>query len=319
MSSAPPATGDYAVVQVLTQGTARAGSTNALALDAAASSEDDAYKGMTLELLLPRRRRRRGEIKQQLLALAQGIDHTAQAVVSYDAMQQGNAMQGPGRPAGHQRRAPDRADPAATRATSLDDYLADLLTRWSTDRFPPACRPSSPAWRAAWWPSTRWPSTPPKSSPWPPFRRPSASVTRPSVAGGPADLHALQELVRQFDNKSAGLIDYLRRPPDTTLPGRPRWRCPRSATGRRRSPRWNGASGRRSRPRWAGHGARPDPPGRLLRHRRPPGWRSRRCCASTAWATCRPPTPGRDPGQLAHLHRHRQRHPGRRQCQVRRR
>ena len=50
-SSAPPATGDYAVVQVLTQGTARAGSTSALALDAAASSEDDAYKGMTLELL----------------------------------------------------------------------------------------------------------------------------------------------------------------------------------------------------------------------------------------------------------------------------
>ena len=85
-----------------------------------------------------------------MLALAQGIDHTAQAVVSFDAMQQGNAMQGLADLLGTSAERLTALIPAATQATSLDDYLADLLTPLVDGRFPPACRPSSPAWRAAW-------------------------------------------------------------------------------------------------------------------------------------------------------------------------
>ena len=100
-----------------------------------------------------------------------------------------------------------------------------------------------------------------------------------------------KELVRQFDNKSAGLIDYLRRPPDTTLPGPTtlalsalsHWPPAQIATLERRF--WP----TQPAPMGPGTVRLTWPP--ASPSARPPGWRSRRCCASTAWATCRPPTP----------------------------
>ena len=110
--------------------------------------------------------------------------------------------------------------PAATQATSLDDYLADLLTPLVDGQVPARLPPfiaslargvvafDALAFNAA---------------------EILAVAAIPQAFGisdprhlSLADLQTFtlfKELVRQFDNKSAGLIDYLRRPPDTTLPG----------------------------------------------------------------------------------------------------
>ncbi|AZE89384.1 neuraminidase-like domain-containing protein [Pseudomonas orientalis] len=217
----PEASSPYAVVQIVTQGSARGGSATTLALDAAASSEAGAYLDMTLELLAtPAADARRGEVKQNLLSQAQSINHTAQTVVCYDALQQGNAMQALGDLLGTTAERLAALIPVATQATDLDDYLDDLLTPLIDGQVEPGL---------------------------PPF---IASLARGVVAFeclafntaeilavgavpqafGISDPQQLtlddlatfslfKGLVRQFDNKSASLIDYLRRPPDATLPG----------------------------------------------------------------------------------------------------
>ena len=107
-------------------GHARAGSTSALALDAAASSEDDAY-GMTLELLLPPPPTAGARSSSNCWRWPRAST-TPPRRWSADAMQQGNAMQGLADLLGTSAERLTALIPAATQATSLDDYLADLLT-----------------------------------------------------------------------------------------------------------------------------------------------------------------------------------------------
>ena len=135
-------------------------------------------------------------------------------------MQQGNAMQGLADLLGTSAERLTALIPAATQATSLDDYLADLLTPLVDGQVPARLPPfiaslargvvafDALAFNAA---------------------EILAVAAIPQAFGisdprhlSLADLQTFtlfKELVRQFDNKSAGLIDYLRRPPDTTLPG----------------------------------------------------------------------------------------------------
>lgn len=220
-STVPGVATGYSIVQIVTQGAARAGSATTLALDANASAMTDAYKDMLLALVSdPEADIKRGQVKQNLLDATQAIDHTAQVIVSYEAMQQGNAMQGLADLLGTTAERLAEQIPVATQATDLDDYLDDLLTPINDGQVPASLPPFIAALARAVVLFDAVGFTTDEIR----------AVTAIPHAFGITDPHQLtltdltsftlfKGLVRQFDNKSDRLIDYLRRPPDISCPG----------------------------------------------------------------------------------------------------
>ena len=91
----PDATSVYAVTEILTQGTARAGGAATIALAADASPTSGDYDGMTVAIIAdPAAEAKRGEVKETLRTQQQNITHTFGVFDAADALQQGNAMQG---------------------------------------------------------------------------------------------------------------------------------------------------------------------------------------------------------------------------------
>ena len=125
-----PATGTgYTVTELITQGTARGGTANALFLDAGASDINGAYDTMTLNLVPdPTADIKRGEVTTRLTTTRQEIDHTAGVLAAAFGTQQASAAGGL---AGFLDTTAGRLAallPVAARVTDLSDYLDSLLT-----------------------------------------------------------------------------------------------------------------------------------------------------------------------------------------------
>jgi hypothetical protein len=217
----PDATSVYAVTGVVAEGTARAGSASTIALAADASATTDAYNGMTVAIIPdPAAATKRAQVKQSLLTTQQNIDHTNGVIGAADALQQGNVIQGL---ADFLSTTADRLRiliPVATEATSLVDYLDDLLTplqngQVSTD-LPPFIAALS---RGVVLFDTLAFTIPQILAVVEIPQAFAVGNSRQATLGDLASLTAFKVLVRRFDNQSDRLIDYLRRPQDSACPG----------------------------------------------------------------------------------------------------
>lgn len=220
-TTTPDATSVYAVTQILTEGAARAGTANTIALAADASATTDGYNGMTVAIVAdPAAGTKRAEVKQSLLTVQQDIAHTAGVIEAANTLQQGNAMQGL---ADFLGTTPDRLSvliPAVTRAASLADYLDDLLTPIENGQVPSDLPPFIAALSRSVVLFDTLAYTIPQILA-------VTEIPQAFAVGDPrqvtlGDLESLGDfkmLVRRFGDQSDRLIDYLRRPPDSSCPG----------------------------------------------------------------------------------------------------
>lgn len=220
-ATAPDSSSAYTVTRVVTAGTARAGGPTSIALAADAASTSDAYKGMTIAILPdPAAEVKRGQVRQVLSSQQQAITHSLGVIDAAGTLQEGNAMQGLADFVGTTTDRLRTLIPAATEAADLADYLDDLLTPIQKGQVSPTLPPfiaelsrgvvlfdtlayTIPEIRAV-------------------IEMPEAFAIQDPAALTMRDLESLsgfKELVRRFQGKSDRLIDYLRRPPDTTPGG----------------------------------------------------------------------------------------------------
>ena len=126
----PDDTSTWVLTETVAQGSsARGGDANHLFLAPDASAENGFYNDMTLTLVPdPAAELKRGGVRQALLTVLAGIEHTAGVISAAGVLQQGYAQQGLAELLGT---TPERL-PAliliATRATDLADYLDEVLT-----------------------------------------------------------------------------------------------------------------------------------------------------------------------------------------------
>lgn len=220
-TTAPDATSVYAVTQVLTQGTARAGTATTIALAADASATTGAYNTMTVAIAPdPQATLKRGEVKEALLTAQQNIAHTKGVIEAADVLQQSNAMQGL---ADFLGTTPDRLGvliPAATEVANLADYLDDLLTPIEKGQVPPALPPFIASLSRGVVLFDTLAFTIPQILAV--IEIPQAFAIGDQEELTLSDLASLTNfklLVQRFGNESDRLIDYLRRPVDATCPG----------------------------------------------------------------------------------------------------
>ena len=220
-ATAPDATTVYTITTVETEGRARAGGTTTIALAAEASPTNDAYVGMTIELVADANANaKRGEVKQRVLAQQGSVTHTVGVIDGATTLQTGTATQGLADFLATTANRLAVLIPAASESADLSDYLDDLLTPIEDGQVPPALPPfiAALARGVVLFDSLEYTAQEILAV----TEMPQAFAIGDPKALTVSDLISLasfKALARGFGGQSGKLIDYLHRPADTSCPG----------------------------------------------------------------------------------------------------